>query len=354
MQVNTNEGPYFASLLPGENEDEEITFVYVLMFPVGIVTDIFLKKIGNPSYFSNGDKIYLSEKLAKIVGDLNRKNGFVQEENDVKMKKEILKLKQLSQKSGANIQLDLDKNSMFLKGYQFNYFSDETYLISEINHSLVISILSFSLMAIFLVVISVWIVRKISLSIEVESLKLVKSSESISKSSKDLAQSSKILANLNSEQAHSISNVASSVEEVTAMVKNNVDASERSQDISKSIYETTQGGCQLNSELLDSVDQLSKSNKEMKKIVDIVSKIGEKTEIIDEIVFQTKILSFNAAVEAERAGENGRGFSVVAQEVSSLARSSGKASTEIGAIVKESSRNAQTLTENNDRKCLSA
>ena len=66
----------------------------------------------------------------------------------------------------------------------------------------------------------------------------------------------------------------------------------------------------------------------------IIQEIEDKTKAIDEIVFQTKLLSFNASVEAERAGEHGRGFSVVAQEVGNLAQLSGKSAAEINEILK--------------------
>ncbi len=58
--------------------------------------------------------------------------------------------------------------------------------------------------------------------------------------------------------------------------------------------------------------------------------------MINEIVFQTKLLSFNASVEASRAGEHGKGFAVVAEEIGNLAQMSGKASLEISTMLGES------------------
>ncbi|MFK7822811.1 MAG: methyl-accepting chemotaxis protein [Oligoflexales bacterium] len=343
IQVSTNEGSYFASLLPGENEDEEISYVYILIFPIETVTNLFYKKIGNPSYFSNDDNTFTSEDDSRAIEKFI-KNSNISGQEDSSNSESILT------KDWVKKIIDLDTNDIFLKDYKFIYFSDETALIAEVNYGLLVSSLTFLMLALLMILVVVFMVKKISRSIEIEALKLVESSESIRKSSRELSKSSKSLADLNSEQSDSITLVASSVEQVAAMVKNNLNTSEKSQEVSNLIYETTQGGCQLNSELLDSVDQLSKSNQEIKKLVDIIGKIGEKTQIIDEIVFQTRLLSFNASVEAERAGEHGRGFSVVAQEVSSLAKSSGKASSEIGSIVKNSIKEAQVLTNNNDKK----
>ena len=78
-----------------------------------------------------------------------------------------------------------------------------------------------------------------------------------------------------------------------------------------------------------------------------IEEIGAKTEVIDDIVFQTKILSFNASVEAERAGELGRGFGVVAQEVGNLAAMSGQSAIEIASIVKSAMKESREIISEN-------
>ena len=69
--------------------------------------------------------------------------------------------------------------------------------------------------------------------------------------------------------------------------------------------------------------------------------------MINDIVFQTKLLSFNASVEAERAGEHGKGFAVVAQEVGNLATMSGESAEEITKILDESVKMVQKLVSSN-------
>lgn len=91
--------------------------------------------------------------------------------------------------------------------------------------------------------------------------------------------------------------------------------------------------------------QLNKSNDDLKRVFSIFNEIETKTNLINDIVFQTKLLSFNASVEAARAGEHGKGFAVVAEEVGNLAQMSGKASTEIFNILSSSQSAVQQLIQ---------
>lgn len=91
-------------------------------------------------------------------------------------------------------------------------------------------------------------------------------------------------------------------------------------------------------------------NENLLKTLSIVQEISQKTKLIDDIVFQTKLLSFNASVEAARAGDSGKGFAVVAQEIGSLAEMSGRASREIASIVKESVSIVQTTVDSDRTK----
>lgn len=83
--------------------------------------------------------------------------------------------------------------------------------------------------------------------------------------------------------------------------------------------------------------------KKLKNFVTIINQIQEKTNVINDIVFQTKLLAFNASVEAARAGEFGKGFSVVAEEVGNLATMSGEASKEITHIIDLGSKTIKNI-----------
>ena len=172
----------------------------------------------------------------------------------------------------------------------------------------------------------------------------------VSKASDGLAGSSNQLSELATEQASSIEETAASIEEISAMVKKNVEQAEHSSKLSLTVKEVADKGNESMSHLIRSMQEITDSNREIQDLVKVIGGIGDKTEIIDEIVFQTKLLSFNASVEAERAGEHGRGFAVVAQEVGNLAQMSGKAALEIASMVKSSIRNAEEITDQNKRR----
>ena len=81
-------------------------------------------------------------------------------------------------------------------------------------------------------------------------------------------------------------------------------------------------------------DQIQETSKRIKRLGESSQEIGEIVDLISEITEQTNILALNAAIQAAAAGDAGRGFSVVAEEVQRLAERSGKATRRIGAIVK--------------------
>lgn len=81
-------------------------------------------------------------------------------------------------------------------------------------------------------------------------------------------------------------------------------------------------------------DQIQETSKRIKRLGESSQEIGEIVDLISDITEQTNILALNAAIQAAAAGDAGRGFSVVAEEVQRLAERSGKATRRIGAIVK--------------------
>ncbi|MCK5883243.1 MAG: hypothetical protein KAG61_06105, partial [Bacteriovoracaceae bacterium] len=160
------------------------------------------------------------------------------------------------------------------------------------------------------------------------------------------------LSSNTTQQAAAVEEISASLEETNSMVENNAASSKLVMELANDTHEEATRGKEVMTELRGSIDDIMKSTQSIEKLKSVIEEIGIRTKVIDEIVFQTKLLSFNASVEAERAGEHGRGFAVVAQEVGNLASMSGKAATEISAIVKDSIVQAGSVVVDNKEKVL--
>jgi len=142
-----------------------------------------------------------------------------------------------------------------------------------------------------------------------------------------LTSSSNMLSQASNKQAASLEETAAAVEEITSNIKSNSANVVKMTSLSDKLYSTAEVGNDLANKTSLSIDEIN--NK--------VLAINEAINVIDQIAFQTNILSLNAAVEAATAGEAGKGFAVVAQEVRNLASRSAEAAKEIKDLVEEAS-----------------
>ncbi|QKF65640.1 MCP-domain signal transduction protein [Arcobacter venerupis] len=125
------------------------------------------------------------------------------------------------------------------------------------------------------------------------------------------------------EAAVSLEQSAAAMEQITSNIKNNTENIAKMAKLSDELITATNTGENLANQTTVAMEEINTQ----------VNSISEAISIIDQIAFQTNILSLNAAVEAATAGEAGRGFAVVAAEVRNLAARSAEAAKEIKNIV---------------------
>ena len=149
-------------------------------------------------------------------------------------------------------------------------------------------------------------------------------------SADSLLENVESLNSASNEAAASLEETAAALEEITSNISNNtqniVTMSNLASDVTKSVSK----GESLANQTTDAMDEIDQE----------VTAINEAIVIIDQIAFQTNILSLNAAVEAATAGEAGKGFAVVAQEVRNLASRSAEAASEIKSLVEQATAKA--------------
>ncbi|MDD2888070.1 MAG: methyl-accepting chemotaxis protein [Aliarcobacter sp.] len=152
-----------------------------------------------------------------------------------------------------------------------------------------------------------------------------------------LAESSNILlANVDklnissNEAATSLEETAAALEEITSNIRNNTQNIAKMARYSNGVTTSSSEGEKLANQTTVAMDEINTQ----------VTAINDAISVIDQIAFQTNILSLNAAVEAATAGEAGKGFAVVAQEVRNLASRSAEAAKEIKTIVENATKKA--------------
>ena len=158
----------------------------------------------------------------------------------------------------------------------------------------------------------------------------LKNGEILAQNSVTMAQSVNSLAIKATEQAAALEQTAAAIEQITSITRNNAQNAQKMSKLGNTVKVAVTNGQQLATKTATSMEDINQE----------VTSINEAITIIDQIAFQTNILSLNAAVEAATAGEAGKGFAVVAAEVRNLANRSAEAAREIKDIVLKATQKA--------------
>lgn len=157
-------------------------------------------------------------------------------------------------------------------------------------------------------------------------LQIANSAEQVSGGAQQISNGAQMLSQGASEQASSIEELATSINEISENVKSNADDAVTASQLADVVENEIVASSKQMDQVTEAIEQIKQNSMDITGIV----------KDIEDIAFQTNLLSLNAAVEAARAGDAGRGFSVVASEIRKLATKTTEASKTTAQLIKKS------------------
>lgn len=185
--------------------------------------------------------------------------------------------------------------------------------------------------------------------------------DGIKKVRTDLQASTKTVMDGTHQAAAALEETSSTMAEMSSMISQTAQKAQEAEKNAGEVNSQTRDGTKSMTHMVDCMESIynstvrverasvsikSVTENEMGQISEIINEIASKTDIIHDLVLKTQLLSFNASIEAARAGQHGKGFAVVAQEVGNLAKTSGKAAEEIEHLIDNSRKQVESIIKN--------
>jgi methyl-accepting chemotaxis protein len=233
---------------------------------------------------------------------------------------------EIANQNGKNLLIAYDNIDVYGQKWAIIAQVDEDEILSAINYIVLEIFIIAIVIAVAIIIIAMIISNKISSPIKQTVNTISKISDDLLQSSTMISDSAQQLSDSATVQAATVEQISATVEQSSANTLMNSENSQVANKLSVEVDEYAQSG----------YSEVVTLQKSMSEITTSSNKISNIIKTIDEIAFQTNLLSLNAAVEAARAGEHGLGFAVVAEEVRSLANRSAEAAKETTHIINES------------------